>query len=157
MADRWVTTVDFTTSFLHFSWFSAFHSSTFHSTNTINNQQQTTTTTKQCHWKAQFQILYNFFTALQPDSNMPGQGTIVCKACRTQWTLIMRNVICHLAPVESAVIKLVVTEPGIANEKKKKKERKFLGRFRGYHVKLICKDNGSSFLLVLTKTSISLM
>ena len=31
LADRWGTTVDFTTSFLHSSWFSAFHSTIFHS------------------------------------------------------------------------------------------------------------------------------
>ena len=31
LADRWGTTVDFTTSFLHSSWFSAFHSMMFHS------------------------------------------------------------------------------------------------------------------------------
>ena len=31
LADRWGTTVNFTTSFLHSSWFSAFRSSIFHS------------------------------------------------------------------------------------------------------------------------------
>ena len=64
LADHWGTTVDFTTSFLHYSWFSAFCSSIFHSrpvTHTytgIYTQKRSQTHTHSLHlncWNSSFQ------------------------------------------------------------------------------------------------------